>query len=84
MYLSLSTCSVIIDAFHLACSKGLTDIVESLLNYSQINLLESSDKIKKQTALHIAAMDNKADLVTKFLERYGILSSHYDSMQFFV
>ena len=58
------------DAFHKACSKGLTDIVDSLLKYEKsFKLIESYESDEQETALHVAARKNLPEVISLLLNR---------------
>ena len=58
--------TVLLEAFHEACSKGLADIVESLLMYDGDILTNE----KGQTSLHIATKKNKSGVIQVLLKWY--------------
>ena len=63
-------------AFHIACSKGLTDIINSLLKYEDFKLIEShilDEDEKQETALHVAARKNLPEVISLLLNQYVVM-----------
>ena len=61
--------SIMVKAFHKACSNGLTDIAEVLLECAEeYELINSRDEYL-QTVLHSTTRNDKCEMISMLLER---------------